>query len=147
VTAKPKYKEFVRIARKRIDYWRQVAVRDFTEDLLYRLQQKKLSQARLADKLGVRPAYISRILRGTDNLTLETMVKVAMAVGGKLRIHIADQEAATNFQDVFTADSEYPVTFEEIGPRNSATRRNAFSFTRNASGKPSCLPFTEHEGG
>jgi plasmid maintenance system antidote protein VapI len=59
----------------------------------------KMNNATLAEAAGVSPAYITKVLRGSENFTLETMSKLAMAVGGKVRIHIADQNARTHWTD------------------------------------------------
>jgi transcriptional regulator with XRE-family HTH domain len=111
---KKRYLSFLRSAKRNVEYWRQVAVRDFTEDLLNRLRLRNWTQAELAKRLGVKPAYVSRILRGSDNLTLATMVKIAMVVGGKIRIHIADQAAETKFEDLHTAHEAF--AFEPDAP-------------------------------
>ena len=36
-----------------------------------------MTQADLASRLGVKPGYISRVLRGHENLTLKTLAKIA----------------------------------------------------------------------
>ncbi|MBO8474463.1 MAG: helix-turn-helix transcriptional regulator, partial [Bacteroidetes bacterium] len=38
----------------------------------------------LADKMGVKAQYISRIVKGTENLTLETISKLEKALGKDL---------------------------------------------------------------
>ncbi|MGL4398710.1 MAG: helix-turn-helix domain-containing protein, partial [Luteolibacter sp.] len=40
----------------------------------------------LADKIGSSPAYITKILRGETNFTLDSMVKIATALGCELTI-------------------------------------------------------------
>lgn len=109
-----KYREFIWQAVKQVAYWRRIAVRDFTEELITRLRARNFSQARLAKLLDVKPAYVSRILRGSDNFTLETMVKLAMAVGGKVRVHIADIGAETRFIDVYTGESIVDVSVPSL---------------------------------
>jgi hypothetical protein len=75
-------------------------MRDFTEDLLLRMGVLKMTNAALAESTGVSPAYITKVLRGSENFTLETMTKLAIAVGGKVRIHIADRDAVTQWVDI-----------------------------------------------
>ncbi|MGH9438172.1 MAG: helix-turn-helix domain-containing protein [Terriglobia bacterium] len=94
-----KYAKFLKNAPRTAAYWTRVAMRDFTEDLLARMSAKKMNQAALAEAANVSPAYITKVLRGSENFTLETMAKLAMAVGGKVRIHIADQSACTYWID------------------------------------------------
>ena len=40
-----------------------------------------ISQKMLADKMGVSPQYISKILKGQENLSLETVCKIENALG------------------------------------------------------------------
>lgn len=93
------YSGFLSRASRSVAYWSRIAMRDFTDDLLKRMGVLKMNNAMLAEAAGVSPAYITKVLRGSENFTLETMSKLAMAVGGKVRIHIADQNARTHWAD------------------------------------------------
>ena len=44
--------------------------------VMNRLEELSLSQKELAEKLGCSPQYVSRLLKGTENLTLETISKL-----------------------------------------------------------------------
>ena len=92
-----RYSGFLSRASRGVAYWSRVAMRDFTDDLLKRMGILNMNNATLAEAAGVSPAYITKVLRGSENFTLETMSKLAMAVGGKVRIHIADQNARTHW--------------------------------------------------
>lgn len=94
-----KYSRFVSRASRGVAYWTRVAMRDFSEDLLERMGVLKMNNAALAEAAGVSPAYITKVFRGSENFTLETMTKLAMAVGGKVRIHICEQAAQTRWLD------------------------------------------------
>ena len=54
-----------------------------TEEMLECLEQKKLSQSWLAEKMGVSRAHVSRILNARPNMTLLTIAKIAVALGVK----------------------------------------------------------------
>jgi len=96
-----KYAKFAREAEASIEYWTQIAVRDFTRDLGARMDAQTMNRAELAEKLGTSPAYVTKVLRGDANFTLETMTKLSKAVGGKLRVHIADKASRTRWMDTF----------------------------------------------
>lgn len=49
-------------------------------------KQLKLSQAKLADRLNVKREFISRIESGRQNITLETLYKIAEATGKELQL-------------------------------------------------------------
>ena len=48
------------------------------------LRQRGATQRWLADKIGVSPAYIGKILKGHENLTLETISRLQEALGCSL---------------------------------------------------------------
>ena len=56
-----------------------------------RIQTLGLSNAALAQRMGTSPAYITRLFRGSANLSVETMVKLARAVESTLRVQLNAQ--------------------------------------------------------
>jgi len=48
------------------------------------LKSKKMTQVQLAEKLGVSPQQINKIVKGNENLTLETISKLENALGIQL---------------------------------------------------------------
>ena len=50
----------------------------------YYLRTNHLTQKDLAEKMGVSPTYIGMLLKGSENLTLETITKVESAIGESL---------------------------------------------------------------
>jgi HTH-type transcriptional regulator / antitoxin HipB len=51
-------------------------------------QQKKLTQQQLADKVGIDVTQISKIEKGTRNLTIETIARIVNALGGTFNLNI-----------------------------------------------------------
>jgi len=64
------------------------------------MKARGINNAALAEKAGVSPAYITKVMRGTENFTLETMSKLALAVNGKVRIHVCDRNLQTQWIDI-----------------------------------------------
>ncbi|MES2726695.1 MAG: helix-turn-helix transcriptional regulator [Bacteroidota bacterium] len=52
--------------------------------ILKALREKNITQIKLAEDLNVTPQYINKILKGSENLTLETIVKIEDALKIKL---------------------------------------------------------------
>ena len=48
-------------------------------------REKKFTQSQLAKKINVKREYISRIESGEQNVTLETLIKIASAVGKEFK--------------------------------------------------------------
>ncbi len=61
----------------------------FTEDLLARMEAQGITRAALAERIGSTPAYVTKILRGDTNFTLDTMVKIARALDCELAIGLS----------------------------------------------------------
>lgn len=55
--------------------------------ILQALDEKKISQAKLARDLGVKRQYINKILKGNENLSLKTIVRVQNSLNISLLQH------------------------------------------------------------
>ena len=73
----------------------------FLAELNAFMQTHGLSNAELARRAGVSPAYITKVFRGPSNLSIETLTKLADAVGCKVHLHLANQSADVRWFDVF----------------------------------------------
>ena len=73
-------------------YKTEAAALEFTEELVARMKSQGVSRADLARKIGCSPAYVTKILRGSTNFTLETMVKIADVLGCKVRTHLQSDD-------------------------------------------------------
>jgi|SRR6185312_1885688 len=93
------YRQMFEEAEASVDYWLAGPVTDFTEDLCRLMKEKKISRAELARRIGSSRPYVTKLLSGSANFTLTTMVKLAMAVGGALRVHISERQAVTHWHD------------------------------------------------
>jgi plasmid maintenance system antidote protein VapI len=100
VSLREKFAALLERAEDSIEYWRDVAITDFARDLHMLMQRRKINHTELADRIGTSRPYITRILGG-GNFTLETMVRLSMALGGVVRIHIADRGTVTSWKDEY----------------------------------------------
>jgi len=48
--------------------------------MLDRMEELGMSQKQLAEKMNCSPQYISKVLRGRENLSLETLTKIENAL-------------------------------------------------------------------
>ncbi len=53
-------------------------------EVLEALDEKKLTQKKLAALMNVTPQYVNNIVKGSENLTLETIAKLEKALGIEL---------------------------------------------------------------
>jgi len=65
---------------------------DFTLQLQQLMEKRGVSKKELSERYGSSQAYITKVMRGNANFTLETMTKLVNAVEGKLTIHVTGKE-------------------------------------------------------
>lgn len=85
------FDELFRRARQREGFWVETAKLDYCEGLRNLMRRQGWSKAELAKQLGVSKAYITKVFQGNANFTLETMVKLAHALGGRVQIQVVEQ--------------------------------------------------------
>ncbi len=88
------YKELFEEARKSPEYWTEHAVLDYTTALWAQMQEKQVTQAELARSADIAPSMLSRVLNGTHNVTMRTMVRLAHALGMRVRISLEPHQAS-----------------------------------------------------
>lgn len=74
-------------------FWRRVLMNEFIVSLSERLTALRMSHAAFAKKLGVSDAYVSKVFNGDTNLTIASIVKLTMAIGGAVHIHVSGSDA------------------------------------------------------
>jgi transcriptional regulator with XRE-family HTH domain len=56
------------------------------EEICAIMEEKGISRSELARRLGKTRAYVTKILNGVPNLTIETLTRISLALGAKLEI-------------------------------------------------------------
>jgi transcriptional regulator with XRE-family HTH domain len=111
------FKELAEAARKSPVYFVQGAILDFTEDVVARMQSLNISKKDLAKKLHTSSAYVSKLLGGANNFTLETMVNVALAVDAELRVHLQPKGSICQWIDVLEGQAHDRIGSQVIESR------------------------------
>lgn len=70
--------------------------------VLCSLRDQNMSQKELAEKMGVTPQHVSKIVKGQENLSLETISKLEAALGIELISVAVLKTRATKNQDHFS---------------------------------------------
>ena len=109
-TSMERYRRFLEEARSSPDYWIAGPITELIEDIWRLMEEQKVSRAELARRLGTSRAYVTKLLGGNANFTLLTMVKVAMALGATIHVHVADQKAITRWIDELPSQEERAVS-------------------------------------
>lgn len=77
--------EWVKAAEWRMknEYWLDVSF-DIALEVVCKLREKGMTQREFAERMGCSPQYISKVLKGSENLTLETICKMQKVLQIKL---------------------------------------------------------------
>lgn len=95
-------------AEKDPGFWLEDFRLEFMEELAREMKHLNISRTELAKRIGVSPAYITKILRGDSNFTLQSMVKLAFALGSKLCIRMEPIDQGICEWKVLAADVPGP---------------------------------------
>lgn len=106
------FKALFEEAKKGETFWATTVILDFTEELNRLMEKNGISRSELARRLDVSPAYVTKALRGDVNFTIETMVRLARAVDGKVHLHVAPEAHEVRWFDVVTENSRGLVAWE-----------------------------------
>lgn len=89
---------------------------EFTEGVVTLMERHGITQSVLAKRIGVSPAYITKILRGTTNFTLDTMVKIATALEAEYCSHLQPAGHRTQWFEI--VDGHATTSEPKFDPRD-----------------------------
>jgi ribosome-binding protein aMBF1 (putative translation factor) len=75
-------------------------------DILEKLDDLNWTQKDLAEKMGVSPQYINKVVKGSENFTLESLVKLQTILDIPLLANYFKQTATTPKHEELTYDVE-----------------------------------------
>lgn len=94
-------KDRLKKIRKTHAYRLEKAKLEFVRGVTRVMRHKGISNAELARRMKTSPSYITKVMRGDENFTMESLVKITDAVGGTLHIHVADSCAEVRWLEAF----------------------------------------------
>jgi len=111
--------------------------------VLNRLDELDWTQKRLAEELGVTPQMVNKIVRGKENLTLETIVKLQNALDIKLlELELGKKQemrtVVAKSSDLIVAYKKSATTSENLESISHSAKTETLKVTYN----PSQLQFT-----
>ncbi len=78
------------------EYWAESMSLDFVAALTKEMRDKGISQQELAERVGVSPAYVNKVLRASNNVTLVTVSRFLVALGLAPTLSVKALSAAKN---------------------------------------------------
>jgi len=97
---------------------------DFALALENLLERNNVSKSKYASEIKSSPAYVSKVLRGDANLTIDSMVKLADALGHAVHIHLAPKDAVVRWFNIHTGQTASKL----VTSKNAARWKNAQGF-------------------
>jgi transcriptional regulator with XRE-family HTH domain len=94
---KPSFRELFDSARATLAYKVEKAIIAFTEQIIGKMETNGLSRTAFASRLESSPAYVTKLLRGGTNFTLESMIKVSDALDCDLRVDLVPRISAQDW--------------------------------------------------
>jgi transcriptional regulator with XRE-family HTH domain len=94
------YQELRRKHERDPKYWVEYLKLVFSEDVGWLMDERGVNQADLARDLDVSRAYVTRLFHGTFNPTVETLVKVALALDARVALHLHPRHTDTCWLEV-----------------------------------------------
>lgn len=104
--------------KKDPDYQIERLLLEINEYILEALKKKGLTQKAFAEKLGVSPAYITKLLNGKPNLTLKSLIKIALALDVELKVEITDYPKTYEYK----VPSDFPYSKTQIPLREIVSK-------------------------
>lgn len=74
--------------QKRPEYYAELLKIEVTEAIYSIMEAKKIKKAELARKLGCKPPYITKLLSGSANITLDSLAKIAFILDAKIETRL-----------------------------------------------------------
>lgn len=87
------FEEGLARAKTRLAYYEEDICLDIAERLIDTMEARGLSRSELARRLKVQPAYVTKLLRGYENLSLKSLAKIAYTMGLKWKCVMVPADA------------------------------------------------------
>ncbi|MFU8780732.1 MAG: helix-turn-helix domain-containing protein [Kiritimatiellia bacterium] len=106
------FASFFDTAEQTHEYWAERSFLDFTENIIEQMNHQNVTRTELARRLGASTPYVTKILKGETNFTLDSMVKLARAVGCELKTHLQPEGVKSHWFDVHATSNKANGAFQ-----------------------------------
>jgi transcriptional regulator with XRE-family HTH domain len=90
-------------------------ITQFTNEITWQMNERGLTRADLAGRMGVSPGRVSQVLSGGENLTLRTLASLSVALDAQFEVELKVREPVTESSAAGqgVADAAEPATARE----------------------------------
>ena len=119
MTIKDRLQGLIARARKGHIFRLETAKLEVVRQLEARMEELDISPSELAQKMDASQPYVSKILRGNTNFTLDSLVKLASATDAEFKFQFAPEGCVSYWVNVSTTKPK-TITAEEISFSSAA---------------------------
>jgi transcriptional regulator with XRE-family HTH domain len=112
------------------EYILQGIILRVSEKIAGLMQDRRMTRGQLAEKLGCSPAYVTKLLRGSENLTLRKLGEVSIALDADLAIDMVPSIGDAIKRRRGHSDSTAIYTQREANTRTVAESKRHFARKR-----------------
>lgn len=87
---------------------------DATEELFQALQEAEITKTELAEKLNKTPAFVSKLFRGSHNMTLKTLAEVAYTLDKRVRVKLIKKSEVEKWHNDEDSTSQKVVKIKPL---------------------------------
>lgn len=99
MNATERFNKLLDQSRQSPEFWTEKAIIEYTEEIVSQMEQQGISRTELARRLGKNPAFVTKLLRGNNNFTFETVVRIARALEMEFVPHMKPVGWQTRWMD------------------------------------------------
>lgn len=89
------FKRKLEFFKEDFEFRLETLILDLTEKICDKMQRKNINRTRLSELLNVSPPAVTKILNGTSNFTLKTLLSLADALEFDLKIEFVEKTAVS----------------------------------------------------
>jgi transcriptional regulator with XRE-family HTH domain len=108
------FKKKINSIKDEFDFRLESLILDITERIAIRMKQKGISRIKLAKSLNVSPPAVTKVLNGTSNFTLKTLLSLADALDFSLKVEFEEKQKVESVE-FYKAESPESLTAEDVG--------------------------------
>jgi len=96
---------------------------DINDQIARAMKNQGISRAELARRLDTSRSYVTKLLRGTTNVTLQSLARVAVALGSEISVSLSAAQQPTMVQ-IRTATGRPRLDMLHFPPTSSGSSEN-----------------------
>lgn len=106
------YKKILKSFEDDLDFRLEKIILDITESISKRMEDKRVNRVKLAELLNVSPPAVTKILNGTSNFTLRTLLSLSDVLDLELNVGFKEKGSSDSIKTYdITSEVERATTF------------------------------------